>query len=77
MDPNATLQDILQCIAHREWIEAREATKDLYELLERRGYPPLATGEQWRDLLLVVLTGISARNKAEDAAIDRFRPPQW
>jgi len=44
MDPQATLTELLQAVADRDWDRVDELSDALYEWLQNRGFPPRTLG---------------------------------
>lgn len=44
MDPQATLNDLLDAVADRDWDRVRELSDALLTWMERGGFPPEAVG---------------------------------
>lgn len=44
MDPNATLREILEALAQRDWDRVQELSEALLTWMEKRGFPPTTMG---------------------------------
>jgi len=46
MDPQATLNDLLEAVANREWDRVDELSDALFAWLQNRGFPPQTPGPE-------------------------------
>ena len=77
MDPQVTLDELLDAIGKRHWEEVRELSDTLLTWMERGGFPPVTVGpeslgKQWHRAMATFVCH-AAVSRANDAAKRRQR----
>lgn len=72
MDPQATLNELLDAVASRKWDDVRELSDSLLSWMQRGEFPPITLGSEslgkgWHRAIAtyVCMSAIASANKAE------------